>query len=241
LDGDPYVVLGVARDATGTQIAQARHELVRRYHPDVNHDPDAAARFEEVQEAFELLSDPAARAKFDRARDVQGQGLVTRAADGGYGHGAGTAPGILIVPDSVDFGVLTPGRPWAEAKVTIALTGTTWPNDLTRSVGNDWWRVVDRYASSSYIVFRLRAAAHSGGPAGQQHDQFTVTINGTVLTADLTAEFQGDFSAVAKPDFDSPAPSRYLPEWAIYVFWGILGLIVLVVWILGTTSSHLHR
>jgi molecular chaperone DnaJ len=46
---DPYAVLGVSRDATGEQIAQARHQLVRRYHPDLNPAPDAAARFDEVQ------------------------------------------------------------------------------------------------------------------------------------------------------------------------------------------------
>jgi molecular chaperone DnaJ len=56
---DPYAVLGVSRDATGEQIAQARHQLVRRYHPDINPVPDAAARFDEVEQAFQLLSNPA--------------------------------------------------------------------------------------------------------------------------------------------------------------------------------------
>ncbi|MGH3261904.1 MAG: DnaJ domain-containing protein, partial [Trebonia sp.] len=70
---DPYSVLGVSRDATGEQIARARHELVLRYHPGVNHDSLAAERFDEVQQAFHLLSDPAARAKYDRARDERGR------------------------------------------------------------------------------------------------------------------------------------------------------------------------
>ena len=93
---------------------------------------------------------------------------------------------------------------------------------------------------TSCIVYRLRAAAHSGGPKGQQHDQFTVTVNGTVLTADLSADFQGDFSAVTKPNFDSPAAFR-LPEWAaMAVFLGVVGLIMLFAWVLVATS-HLHH
>ena len=110
MGSDPYAVLGIARDATGAQITQARHQLVRKYHPDVNHDPDAAARFGAVQQAFDLLSDPAARAEYDRTHDEQGHVPVMRAADGGYGLGGGEATGIVILPASVDFGVLTPRR-----------------------------------------------------------------------------------------------------------------------------------
>jgi hypothetical protein len=209
LGSDPYAVLGVARDATGARIAQARHQLVRRYHPDVNHDPDAVARFEAVQQAFELLSDPAARAEYDRTHDAQGRVRVMRAADGGYGPGGGTAAGILIEPASVNFGVLTPQRPWADVKVTVAWSGETWPGDVTHTVGGTWWRVMDcTHPASACLVFRLRAAAHSRGPKGQEHGQFTVTVNDTVLTAGLSAEFRGDFSAVTKPDFDQVAPAR---------------------------------
>jgi curved DNA-binding protein CbpA len=241
LGSDPYAVLGIARGATGAQIAQARHQLVRKYHPDVNHDPDAAARFEDVQRAFDLLSDPAARAEYNRTHDEQGRARVMRAADGGYGLDGQAAAGVLIEPAAVDFGVLTPRRPQADARVTVAWTGATWPGDFTRSVGNGWWRVMDSASpGTSCIVYRLRAAAHSGGPKGQQHDQFTVTVNGTVLTADLSADFQGDFSAVTKPNFDSPAAFR-LPEWAaMAVFLGVVGLIMLFAWVLVATS-HLHH
>jgi len=58
---DPYSALGVPRDATQAQISAARRRLSREYHPDVNSDPGAAARFAEIQQAFDLLSDPATR------------------------------------------------------------------------------------------------------------------------------------------------------------------------------------
>jgi hypothetical protein len=231
LGSNPYAVLGIARDATDAQIAHARHQLVRRYHPDVNHDPDAETRLEDVQQAFDLLSDPAARAEYDRTHDERGRGIVMRAADGRYGLGSEAAGSILIEPASVYFGVLTPQRPWAEAKVTVAWAGA-WPGDFTRSVGSDWWRVMDSSSpASSCVVFCLRAAAHSGGPKGQQHDQFTVTVNDTVLTADLSAEFQGDFSAVAEPNFDPPTAFQF-PEWlGVVIFLGTVLLIFLIAWV----------
>ena len=212
MGSDPYAVLGIARDATGAQITQARHQLVRKYHPDVNHDPDAAARFDAVQQAFDLLSDPSARAEYDRTHDEQGHVPVMRAADGGYGLGGGEATGIVILPASVDFGVLTPHRPWADAKVTAAWNGSRWPESITRNQGDGWWRVIDSATpASSCAVFHLRAAAHSGGPTGPQHAQFTVTVNDTVLTVKLSADFQGDFSAIAEPNF-KPSASRQAPS-----------------------------
>ena len=75
---DPYAVLGLSRDATAAQIAQARRRLSRQFHPDVNSAQDAAARFDEVQRAFSLLSDPAARAEYDRASGHPGAPRAAR-------------------------------------------------------------------------------------------------------------------------------------------------------------------
>ena len=66
LGADPYAVLGVPSDATNAQIAQAWRRLSRAYDPGRGSAPDAAARFAEVQHAFELLSDPGARAEHDQ-------------------------------------------------------------------------------------------------------------------------------------------------------------------------------
>lgn len=78
LDSDPYAVLGVPRDATDSQIVQARRRLSRKYHQDVNGTPDAAARFSEVQQAFNLLSDPVARSEYDRTRGHPGTAPAVR-------------------------------------------------------------------------------------------------------------------------------------------------------------------
>jgi curved DNA-binding protein len=69
---DYYEVLGVARTAGQEEIQRAYRVLARRYHPDLNTDPGAAARFREVTEAYEVLSDPAQRARYDRTAGARG-------------------------------------------------------------------------------------------------------------------------------------------------------------------------
>ncbi|MFD4554626.1 DnaJ C-terminal domain-containing protein [Streptomyces sp. NPDC058469] len=63
---DFYEVLGVPRTADRDEIQRAYRTLARRYHPDVNKDPQAEERFKEINEAFSVLSDPDQRARYDR-------------------------------------------------------------------------------------------------------------------------------------------------------------------------------
>jgi len=63
---DYYETLGVPRNATGEAIRSAYRKLARRYHPDINQDEGAEARFKEIAEAYEVLSDPEKRARYDR-------------------------------------------------------------------------------------------------------------------------------------------------------------------------------
>src|SRR5437763_1343626 len=64
---DYYEVLGVARDASEADIKKAYRKLARQYHPDRNPgDKQAEANFKDVQNAYEVLSDKATRANYDR-------------------------------------------------------------------------------------------------------------------------------------------------------------------------------
>lgn len=62
---DYYKTLGVARDASQDDIKRAYRRLARKYHPDVSKEPNAEARFKEVNEANEVLKDPEKRAAYD--------------------------------------------------------------------------------------------------------------------------------------------------------------------------------
>ncbi len=63
---DYYEILGVDRNASKEEIKRAYRKLARKYHPDVNKDPDAEEKFKEISEAYEVLADDNKRANYDR-------------------------------------------------------------------------------------------------------------------------------------------------------------------------------
>lgn len=63
---DYYEVLGISKGASEQEIKKAYRKLAKQYHPDVNKEPDAEAKFREVQEAYEVLSDPSKRSAYDQ-------------------------------------------------------------------------------------------------------------------------------------------------------------------------------
>ena len=71
---DYYDVLGIGRQANGDEIKKAYRRLAREYHPDVNKNSDAEARFKEINEAYEVLSDEQKRATYDRFGHAGAQG-----------------------------------------------------------------------------------------------------------------------------------------------------------------------
>ena len=70
-DFDPYRILGVPVGASPSDIKQAYRRLVRRYHPDESRLQDAHEKFVRLARAYQILSDPAARADWDRRAGYQ--------------------------------------------------------------------------------------------------------------------------------------------------------------------------
>ena len=62
---DYYEILGVPRNASQEDIQRAYRRLARAYHPDLNSDPAAEDRFKDISEAYNVLSDPATRRRYD--------------------------------------------------------------------------------------------------------------------------------------------------------------------------------
>jgi curved DNA-binding protein len=106
-DRDFYRTLGVARDASPDEIQRAYRRLARQYHPDVNKDPSAEERFKEISEAYDVLSNPDTRRRYDRfgerfrqvpeGAEAAGGPFRSGARPGGPGGG-----GVRVDPD-VEF------------------------------------------------------------------------------------------------------------------------------------------
>src|SRR5215471_16639977 len=63
---DPYTVLGVSKTASEEEIRQAFRKLAKKHHPDLNPgNKEAEARFKEISQANDILSDPVKRRRFD--------------------------------------------------------------------------------------------------------------------------------------------------------------------------------
>jgi molecular chaperone DnaJ len=67
---DYYKVLGVDRKASQEDIKKAYRKLARKYHPDANKEPGAEDRFKQISEAYDTLSDPEKRKKYDRGGSI---------------------------------------------------------------------------------------------------------------------------------------------------------------------------
>lgn len=80
MSSDYYEVLGIGRDASAEQIKRAYHRRPCRSHPDVTSDPDAREKFKQVNEAYEVLSDPQKKSIYDRGGDPAHAGLKRSAA-----------------------------------------------------------------------------------------------------------------------------------------------------------------
>ncbi|MEO8892235.1 MAG: molecular chaperone DnaJ [Coleofasciculaceae cyanobacterium] len=77
---DYYETLGVSRDADKEEMKQAYRRLARKYHPDVNKEAGAEERFKEINRAYEVLSEPETKARYDRF----GEAGVSGAGAAGY-------------------------------------------------------------------------------------------------------------------------------------------------------------
>ena len=104
---DYYEVLGVSKDADDKQIKSAFRKLAKQYHPDLNKDKDAPEKFKEVQEAYEVLSDPQKRKTYDQFGHAAFDQNGNTGGYGGYSGGFGDFSSFGF--DDIDLGDILSG------------------------------------------------------------------------------------------------------------------------------------
>lgn len=99
---DYYDILGVSKSATAAEIKSAYRKLALKWHPDKNKESDAHEKFKEINEAYEVLSSPEKKAKFDQfghAAFNQGEGNPFGAGGNPFGGGYYQAGGNINFED----------------------------------------------------------------------------------------------------------------------------------------------
>ena len=98
--GDYYQTLGVSRDVDKDELKRAYRRLARQYHPDVNKEAGAEEKFKEINRAYEVLSEPETRSRYDRF----GEAGVGGAAGGGSGFDYSDMGGFADIFETIFSG-----------------------------------------------------------------------------------------------------------------------------------------
>lgn len=193
---DLYQVLGVDRGATADQIKRAYRQLARQYHPDANPDPAAAERIKEINAAYEVLSDPAKRERYDLYGDANASGSFT---------GLGDLGDIMESFFGSAFGgrARTRGRPGGPARgadlsmrVRIGFAEAVF--GTTEKVPANILRSCERCTGSGCEPGTFRIRCDTCGGAGEQRTTQR-SIFGTVMSSRPCPACRGEGDVPAEP------------------------------------------
>lgn len=85
-----YDILGVNKNASDDEIKKAYRNLARKYHPDINKEKDAEAKFKEISQAYEILGDSQKKSNYDQYGSEDGKPFGSSSGSGGFGGFGGS-------------------------------------------------------------------------------------------------------------------------------------------------------
>src|SRR5215216_4473007 len=187
---DLYKLLGLSRNASEEEIRKAHRKLVREYHPDTNpEDPQAEQRFKEIQQAYEVLSNPQKRREYDKRLHTSSRGDAGRAGAGA--SRGGSAPGSRSAGRSAEQG------------------GTAYTVDLSELLAKLANLSSERAGGRIEGSFRLRGeeVAHLAKLLGEEISRISELL--TKDTAGLSKLLSEKIKMNARADFEEDQPAEF--------------------------------
>lgn len=179
---DPYATLGVTCEASNAEIKAAYRTLVRRHHPDVA-GPGSARAFQEIFEAYQLLSDTVRRRAHDTAHQRPASGRTTGSSQQRGPHrGTGSAELTVDLADAI-YGAVVPLR-------IRAATDVTWVRVPPGVEDGQQLKLAGKNPGGGDLVVRVRVREHPRFTRLRKH--LTTTLALSVCEAALGADVRVD-------------------------------------------------
>lgn len=197
---DYYEVLGVDRNVDDRTLKRAFRKLAQQYHPDVNKNPDAESNFKEINEAYQVLSDPQKRAAYDRFGHA---GLGGAGGFSDFGAGFGDL-GSIFEEFFTGFGGATRGgrrapRRGADLRVDISLSFEDAAFGAERELDVPRLEACDRCNGSGAEPGTTPERCPTCGGSGEVQRRQQSPLFGTIVTASTCPTCNGEGEVVSSP------------------------------------------
>lgn len=187
---DYYEVLGISKGASEDEIKKAYRSLAKKYHPDINKAPDAEAKFKEINEAYEVLSDPNKKATYDQFGFAGMDGSQAGGGFSGFQQGFGNMDDLNDIFSSFFGGMGGMGGGFSSGSRSRQRSGPVRGNDRLMRMKISFMDACFGKTESINIDLDETCSACGGSGAASPSDVETCSTcrgSGTVLTQQRTA------------------------------------------------------